>query len=159
MFRKIAVGLAAATAVLALVAAAKPPSGTGYEVVTRSVSYPAPSDTNNNGVAVSEVVACPAGKHAVNGGPQSIANGPGVPSDFPDNYSNYSRYYAAFTPTFGIGVNAPDLTFPPAVGPTADGWRVNGTVGFSGWGDSGTRGVDWDRYSAVVTFYAVCVNP
>jgi hypothetical protein len=158
MLRRIALVAAAGVAVLALVAAAKPtPSGTGYELVTRTVSY-APVLDNGNGKEITEVVACPVGKRAVNGGLQSIANAPGTPSEFP---SNYSRQYAGATQNFNVGVSPPDLTLPPPSGPTADGWRVTGRVFFSGWGtvNDGTRGFEWDRFGAEVTLYAICVNP
>jgi hypothetical protein len=157
--RKLLIALAIAAMLATVVAAAKPAPGTGYEIVHRTVSYPATAIINNNGKGVSEIIACPAGKRAVNGGAQSVGNGPDTPADFPDAYSN--PVYASFTPNFGIGVSGPGVEFPPDPGPTADGsgWRVNGTLTFSGWGQEGIRGVDWELYSAEVTFYVVCINP
>jgi hypothetical protein len=142
-----------------------PSGGTGYQIVTRTIEFPAPptSPRPNPTVQYDEVVNCPAGKRATHGGVRSVVKADGTPDQAPDG-EFISGPSADFTTNAGVGFFADGEPFenvPSA--PTGDGggWRLVGSFTHPKYGDSffdETRGEDWDVFGGSMTLYAICVD-
>jgi hypothetical protein len=134
---------------------------TGYQVLTERHDFPAPSD-RRTGLYVSDVVECPSGKSAVNGGVQAVHPAAGTPEISPLGGWFEKGTFAVKLDATTIPSDVAEPNRAAVSGPTDTGWRVAGRYEFPFWGDppvsSGDRGVAWEIYGGGFTLYAICVN-
>jgi hypothetical protein len=135
---------------------------TGYKVLTERHDFLAPVG-RKTWLFVSEVVECPLGQLAVNGGVQEVHPGSGTPERDPDGNWFHKGSFAVQDDAITVQPEHEDLpNVDDTSGPTDTGWRIAGRYEFPFWGDPpvshGDRGVDWEVYGGGFTLYAICVN-